>query len=487
MATVVEYLQLHPVLLCIGLVVLYLASVRYAGPFRVVPGPFLASISGMWMAKEVSQGTLPWDMIDLHKQHGPLVRIAPNEVSVSDAAAVRTIYGPGNKFWKTDFYMPQQGKRKFDIFAERNEQLHGQQRRLVSSAYSMTSLVELEVFVDNTIKVFHEEMAKRCGQSLDFANWLQLFAFDVIGEVSFSRSFGFLQAGKDDGSFGLIERATRSGAFWGEIPTLYALAERLGINKYMAISQRNSGIREFASKCVEARRRTPSDRRDLLARLFTIHNEKPDVFEDADVTSMSTSNIFAGSDTTAISLRAIIYYLLKSPSCKKRLVDEIDANLGLGECISFSDSNKLPYLQAVIKEGLRLHPAVGQTLPRYVPEGGADIAGVHFPAGAKVGVNPWVIHRNTDIFGPDADAYRPERWLEGSEAVAHLERNMFTFGAGSRVCLGKSISLLEIGKLVPYLLRNFEIELTDPKGTWTASNGWFVFQKDMLCTLSLRT
>lgn len=75
----------------------------------------------------------------------------------------------------------------------------------------------------------------------------------------------------------------------------------------------------------------------------------------------------------------------------------------------------MPYLQAVIKEALRLHPATGLPLWRVVPEGGAEISGQYFPAGTTVGLNTWVAHYSEEVFGPDAAVFQPERWTESSE------------------------------------------------------------------------
>lgn len=116
-------------------------------------------------------------MMELHDKYGPLVRTGPNEVSVSDVTAIKQIYRAGTKFQKSDWYSVWQGHRKFDLFAERNERLHGEQRRLVSSAYSMEALKDLEPFVDKAIDVFMDCMKQREDQVVDMGNWVQLFAF----------------------------------------------------------------------------------------------------------------------------------------------------------------------------------------------------------------------------------------------------------------------------------------------------------------------
>lgn len=155
----------------------YVLYQRYFHPLASISGPFSASLSRLWMTKHSWDGDMNRTMIELHAKHGSLVRTGPNEVSVSDLTVIKTIYGAGTKFRKSDWYSVWQGHRKFDLFAERNERVHGEQRRLVSRAYAMDSLRDLEEFVDDAVKVFLDNMSQRQGQVLDMGNWVQLFAF----------------------------------------------------------------------------------------------------------------------------------------------------------------------------------------------------------------------------------------------------------------------------------------------------------------------
>ena len=152
----------------------------YLHPLAKVPGPFWAKLNRVWIAKQSYGGQYHRTLIALHKRHGPLVRIAPNEVSVADPTAIKTIYGAGTKFNKSDWYSVWQGHRVFDLFGERNEKIHGQQRRLVSRPYAMESLKDLEPYVDNTVQVFLDAMSQRHGQVIDLGKWVQLFAFGKI-------------------------------------------------------------------------------------------------------------------------------------------------------------------------------------------------------------------------------------------------------------------------------------------------------------------
>jgi len=99
-----------------------------------------------------------------------------------------------------------------------------------------------------------------------------------------------------------------------------------------------------------------------------------------------------------------------------------------------------------------------------------------------------VLHRRAEIFGNDIDTFRPERWLEAKpDRLKEMKATMFQFGAGARTCIGKNISLLEIYKLVPTFLRNFEVALEDSGREWTTHNAWFVRQLNFNTVFKRRT
>jgi cytochrome P450 len=119
---------------------------------------------------------------------------------------------------------------------------------------------------------------------------------------------------------------------------------------------------------------------------------------------------------------------------------------------------ELPYLSAVIDESLRTHPAAGLPLERITPAGGIQLSDFFVPGGTNIGCSAWTLHLDKDLWGQDADEWRPERWLEASEGKkAEMKNSMFAFGAGSRTCIGKNISYLEMYKLVPAVLRSFDV------------------------------
>jgi cytochrome P450 len=154
----------------------------------------------------------------------------------------------------------------------------------------------------------------------------------------------------------------------------------------------------------------------------------------------------AGSDTTAMALRAIFYFVVKNPKSYAKLAEEIDAAKKAGrfsEVVEYQQALELPYLQAVIKEAMRLHPGVGVPLERVVPDGGAELCSQYLPAGTEVGINAWVVHRDEGVWGRDAHEFRPERWIDAEpEQLKKMEHCFFSFGGGARTCIGMLPSIL---------------------------------------------
>lgn len=214
----------------------------------------------------------------------------------------------------------------------------------------------------------------------------------MVGEVTFSKSFGFLEKGDDSGVFTAIDKILEAGAWIGQVPGLFWLHERLApfIGQWIAIGQRHSSLRIIANTAYGSRKceNDDGDQRDMLGQLLAVRREKPSELSEGAVMDVAYSNVFAGSDTTGISIGAVLYYLCLNPISYQRLKAEVDANAHLVDAetglFPFAAANAMPFLQACIWEGLRLHPAVGMSLPRVVPEGGFEIDGTYFPKGVSI-------------------------------------------------------------------------------------------------------
>jgi cytochrome P450 len=273
--------------------------------------------------------------------------------------------------------------------------------------------------------------------------------------------FGFLEKGADvDAMIETIEGILFYSAVIGQKPELHPLLLGNPLLPYLIPAMESwNGVVNFTVKAMSARGDDGTVSNDILGRMKKTQAEKPDSIGYREIATHTSVNVFAGSDTTAIALRSIIYNLIMHPKCYHKLQDEIDefkAQGKLSDPVQMKDANEMPYLQAVMKEAMRLHPSVGLIMERHVPKGGAVIAGKFIPEGTIVGINPWVIHRDKSIYGDDAESFRPERWLEASsEQLKAMERCYLNFGAGSRTCIGKNISLMVIPPPPPLMSRKY--------------------------------
>jgi len=196
-------------------------------------------------------------------------------------------------------------------------------------------------------------------------------------------------------------------------------------------------------------------RKDLLSDLIRLHQER-DEFTETYLRRLAVTNFGAGHETMCSTLTAAIAMIGSHPDVQRRVVDEVRHS---PDSVS---SDSFPYTQASIKEAQRLHPVIGMSLSRKVPEDGMFIHGTHFPAGTTVGCNPVALHHNPDIFDVDAGEYNPDRWLQQNDGarLRVMERANLTWGGGSRACPGRHLAELVVLKVVPALLKEFDLEIT---------------------------
>ncbi|KAJ4504722.1 hypothetical protein HRR83_003149 [Exophiala dermatitidis] len=516
---------------------------------RSIPGPLLAKFTDLYRLLLVL-GRKPHEKhLELHKRYGNVVRLGPKCVSVTGSAGyIGQIYGIGKGLVKSDFYSCFQnivnGRRAASLVAMTDESEHAKSKRQIAHAYSLSTLVEYEELVDRTTDVFlatleerfavnrksESQLAQRGkGQVLDLGRYLQFFAFDVIGELTFSRRLGFIESGTDVND--IIDAIGANFNYFSVLGQMPWLDEAfLGKNPiYVKWFRKSvsSPILLFAQSLLKERLRDIErgekesdralDRPDFLSRFLKVRKEEADpesALTDAQILSHLFMNINAGSDTIASTLRAIFYHLLKNPSTLSQLVNELDTAVSEGKIAhppspTWSETQQhLPYLCAVVKEGLRMNPALSLPLERVVPgetgnsnsynktgSGGGGLVLQHedgstptiLPPDTIVGINPWVFHRSPNVFGPDAEQWNPSRWLtEHEKQTKHMEHSLLAFGAGKRSCLGKNIAMLELHKLVPALLLKFNLELADPQKEWDVSNAWVLNQTGLDVRLTVR-
>lgn len=303
----------------------------------------------------------------------------------------------------------------------------------------MTSIKSFEPYVNQCTDIFLSKMRQHAGEAVNLSEWLQYYAFDVVGSITFQHRFGFMAQEKDvDNMMGTIWGMLTYAGIIGQVPALHQYLSPLG----------NIPLMNFLTKCglpgpldrivevteermaaYDDEEKNHSERGDFLGWLRTEVEKESGKMSQRDLFNHLSNNLLAGSDTTAIGLRSAFYYLIKNPRCYDKAraeIDQADADGRLSEHVSYDECLKLPYLQAVMRESLRLHPGIGFPLERYVPPEGATICGIDFPGGTIVGVTAHAVHRDKAVFGDDAEAFRPERWLEASpEQLKAMDRAFF--------------------------------------------------------------
>jgi cytochrome P450 len=144
-------------------------------------------------------------------------------------------------------------------------------------------------------------------------------------------------------------------------------------------------------------------------------------------------------------MRACLYFTAQNPDVYKRLREEVDQYYNqhnLEHPINYKETQELPFLKAVVKEATRVLPSIVFQLLRHAPPD-FSVRGHKVPQGTPVGISPIAQNHDEDIFGPDADVFRPERWLEDPTRAKYMDTCLMTFGGnGPRVCVGRNIALV---------------------------------------------
>lgn len=384
-----------------------------------------------------------------------------------------------------------------------NDKAHGEARRVVNHVYSLSNVLKSEVYIDKCSKLFITrltEHSERAEPVIDLGLWVQMYAFDVVGELFYSSMFGFMEKSHDHG--GWLEAIDRIFPFFGMSAVSPRLMRFLILGTSTIIPSTRKALDALETICVSSREcvakrleqqkstSTASERTDIMQQMFDIYQEKGSKvqFGIGEIEQEAYTALLAGSDTTGNVFRTIFYQLMKNPDVYEALQQEIDEAYREGrmsEPVRFAEALKLPLLCAVVKEAMRIHPAVQLSMGRIVPSEGMELCGKFIAGGSWVGMNGAVIQFDTSIFGADADRFRPTRWLE--PGAANMDKHMLAFGAGTRTCIGKNISLAELHKLTPQVLRHFDLELTDKDRAWKTTNTWICKQDIGLVRLTKRS
>jgi cytochrome P450 len=334
----------------------------------------------------------------------------------------------------------------------------------IGAAFTPNAVLEYEKFIDDSATLLVSQISKQA--TFDMSKWFQLFAMDVLNRNAFGESPGFLARGEDiDSMLATVEARFKYYNTWAAVPTIeYVLHKNVIARRLGSAINRLANLARAQLEKRRSEKRSSEIHHDLLQKYLDGQAKYPETISDTNVIGLVVSSIAAGADTTATTLTATMFFLMKHPSVRSKLEREIR---GLLPCTTIDGTSKpprasevlqLPYLDAVIKESMRLFPIIVSGLDRIVPAGGRTIAGTFLPAGTVVACHPESLHRDRDLFGADAQVFNPNRWLDADkERSSKMNQAFLGFGKGKRICPGRHIALLEMKKVIPLLLSTFEV------------------------------
>ena len=224
--------------------------------------------------------------------------------------------------------------------------------------------------------------------------------------------------------------------------------------------------------------------RDLLDVLMSIRDDEGVLRFSADqVTGVFISMMFAGHHTTSTTASWMIIELLRRPEELARVVAELDALYAHGEEVSYQALREMPWLEASLKETLRLHPPLILLLRVAMED--IDFAEFTIHAGEMVGASPWVSNRIPEDF-VDADRFDPSRYVEPREEDRLNPWTWIPFGAGRHRCVGQAFALMQLKAIFSVLFEEWEFELAQPEGEYVADLSKMVIQLQQPCTVRYR-
>ncbi|KAH8695055.1 putative cytochrome P450 monooxygenase [Talaromyces proteolyticus] len=478
----------------------YVVYNRFFHPLRRIPGPLLASVTPWVQLYHGLKGDRHLWLDRLHQHYGSHVRVAPNFVSFNTAQSLHDIYGHGKRVKKADFYNGFTAiKGVYNTHNAIDKTLHGKKRRVLSHAFSDNALKGMEDVMllhirqlcailaedpqyGRDIMLENEYRTEKGHTVRNMSNWLSFMTYDVLGELCFGKSFDMLIDSAKRRMVHLVDCA----AYRHYVCGLWMPLDRWGLDKIFIRKLTMERWNFIMNSRVEATKRAKE-------RVEAGHDAKKDFFfyllnakdpETGEGLSMKElwgeSNVLmiAGSDTTSTSLAATLFYLVRHPKTLELLKKEVRSTFSdVEDIVSGPQLNDLVYLKACVDEAMRLAPAVPGAIPREVMEGGAEVDGVHLPAGTNCGTPTFSIHRQAEYYR-EPMAYIPERWIEGATCQStsglswtstkydiDIARRAFCpFSIGPRGCIGKSMALMEMRITLARIMFLFDIEFADKTG-----------------------
>lgn len=370
------------------------------------------------------------------------------------------INGPGSKCTKAPFYdllLP-----RTSIITTRNKTFHDQRRRIWDHGFSAKALNQYEPQVDHYTSLLTSAVSQRLGTPMDVTSWFHYFSFDLMGQLSFGKSFNMLATGKPHFAIDLMrDGMTLLGVF---TPTPWLA--RIGFSiPGVASGWKSMFVWSDAQMRERIDRPEPDDdddddganHDDITSWLISASRENDSLEADRSwLNGDAFGIVIAGSDTTATTLVLLFYHLALDPSHAAKIRAELPPNP------SARTLQPLPHLNGAINETLRLHPPVPSSGLRQSPPEGLTIASTFIPGSTVLCCPVYSLHRLESCF-PRPLEFLPERWSSAPELV-HDRAAFAPFFSGRFGCVGKNLALMEVRAVAASLLSRFDVAFAPGSG-----------------------
>ncbi|KAH8695630.1 cytochrome P450 [Talaromyces proteolyticus] len=463
---------------------------------RFPAASIFAPLTCLWIFSHSLRRRRYRTVYDAHQKLGPVIRLAPDLLSFSDAEACKEIYSHQAPVVKAELYS-NLGNGVPSMFQIIGKTEHGKRRKMLSHVFSARKIHEKEPRVLELVKTLCRDLEiKSRGEQVaptdeypavngafDIRPWMNMFSFDVITAVFWSHSYGFLERGNDRApavdlknkvfEVHAMDAAHSNTNFivpFAHLPRVWwKLSQILFNNTHGAQSAKN--FRSMARFVVVRRIKNPPAEPDLFSSIPLKPSEKhPNTLTSEELLSECSTMLSAGADTTQTSLTNCLYHLLKNSSklikLRKALLSSVPPESQ--PVASYTELQNIPFLKAVLDESFRCSPPLGFGLPRLVTQPGMTIQGHYIPPGVVVSSPLYNIHHDETLF-PEQWKFIPERWLEGAdpdytpstEETENLKAYVQPFSLGGRSCIGRNMAYMDLSIVIAALVMAFDWELRD--------------------------
>lgn len=331
-------------------------------------------------------------LLAMHERYGPVVRIAPDELSYANPQAWKDIYG-NRDIRKNSTWTGNEEKDHPMSIVSTDEATHLRNRRALTGAFTEHAVVEhasiLEDLVQKMIEHFKKVASNTQDSSiLDAVDWFNWLTFDISGALSFGQSFECIQSGHAHPWVDISCNFGKGIALMASINFFYPLKQLLKLAMPKKVLAKMQYHRQLTHEKLLQRlaMEEKSKAQDYVGSIMAYNEQKGEVkMAQEEMEANMTVLIFAGSETTSSAMSAILTELLRTPEALMKSTEEVRSSFESVEDITVASTTKLKleYLTAVIQEGVRMGPPAAIGMPRVVPKGGVTIAGQHVPAGVR--------------------------------------------------------------------------------------------------------